>query len=186
MWMAFGCASASSATPTVARPLPQDTAVVQRALEDFGRRLYGALVTGRPDGVILDEAALRTLLNGEAAERAIALRRTAPALRHVTPDERALFGSAHYAGICVQQGRAEPGGGPLGLRSAGFQFERALVVGQEPGGGAIASWVEGHFVNTSAGFTALAVERVEPPRRDHADLELAVCELRAGAYAHNP
>jgi hypothetical protein len=185
MWMAAGCASARAGMPTAARPLPQDQATVERTLDDFGRRLYGALSGARPQGVVLDDDGLRALLRHEAAERAIALRRTAPGLGRITPQERALFSGARYWGICVQQGRAEPGGGPLGLRSPGFLFERALVVGQEPGGGAIASWVEGHFVNTSAGFTALAIERVEPPRRDHADLELAVCELRAGAYAHN-
>jgi hypothetical protein len=183
--MAVGCASAAGGASTVARPLPQDQANVERTLDAFGRKLYDALSRGRAEGVTLDDSGLRALLHREAAEQAIALRQTATSLRRVTPDERALFGSARYAGICVQQGRAEPGGGPVGLRSAGFLFERALVVGQEPGGGAIASWVEGHFLNTSAGFIALAIERVEPPRRDHADLELAVCELRAGAYAHN-
>ena len=42
--------------------------MVQRSLDDFGRRLYGALATGRPDSVVLDEADLRSLLNGDAAD----------------------------------------------------------------------------------------------------------------------
>ena len=62
----------------------------------------------------------------------------------------------------------------------------ALVVGHEPGGGALAGWVEGEFLNTDAGFGALSLERVETPRRDHADLQLAVCELRARARDPKP
>jgi hypothetical protein len=138
------------------------------------------------DAVVLDDSVLRALLLPRAADRAIVLRLLALGPRPIAPDERALFSTASYAGICVQQGRSEPPGGALGLRASGFLFERALIVGREPGGGTVASWVEGHFVNTDVGFRALSLERVEPPRRDHADLELAVCELRAGAYGHKP
>jgi hypothetical protein len=93
---------------------------------------------------------------------------------------------ARYAGLCVQQGRSEPSGGPIGLRAPGFVFERALLIGREPDGGPVASWVEGEFLNTDAGFGALTLERVEPPRRDHADLELAQCEIRVGPVEHKP
>jgi hypothetical protein len=54
------------------------------------------------------------------------------------------------------------------------------------GGGALAGWVEGQFLHTDAGFGALRLDRVEAPRRDHADLELAICELRARAGDHKP
>jgi hypothetical protein len=133
-----------------------------------------------------DACTTRSLLVPAAADRAVAARRIAGGLARIGPDERELLSAATYAGICVQQGRSESAGGTLGLRQPGFLFERALVVGTEPGGGAVASWVEGRFVHTDAGFGALVLERVEPPRRDHADLELAVCELRAGSYGHNP
>jgi hypothetical protein len=98
----------------------------------------------------------------------------------LSADARALLRSARYAGLCIQQGRAEPSGGSLGLRAPGFVFERALLIGRDGGGGAVASWVEGRFLHTDAGFGALSLERVEAPRRDHADLELADCELRTG------
>jgi hypothetical protein len=65
----------------------------------------------------------------------------------------------------------------LGLRRSGFVFERGLLIGREAGGGQLAGWVEGVFVLTERGFVALEIERVEPPRRDHSDLELAECEL---------
>jgi hypothetical protein len=180
-----GCGGSRPTQPTEPRLLPAGSSA-EGALEDFGRRLYGALARGAPGDIVLSDAALGALLLPAAAHRTLELRHTAPRLRPLGADERAMFGAASYAGLCVQQGRAEPRGGPLGLRSPGFLFERALVIGREPGGGAIASWVEGHFVNTDAGFEALSLERVEPPRRDHSDLELAVCELRVGSTSHNP
>jgi hypothetical protein len=64
-----------------------------------------------------------------------------------------------------------------GLRQSGFVFERGLLIGREAGGGELAGWVEGVFVLTGQGFVALEIQRVEPPRRDHSDLELAECEI---------
>jgi hypothetical protein len=134
--------------------------------------------------VVLRESELHALLEPAAAARAIEVRHGAPAPLGMTTDERTLWTSASYAGICVQQGRVEPEGGTVGLRASGFVFERALIIGREPDGGAVASWVEGRFVHTDAGFGALSLSSVERPRRDHADLELAVCELRAGTPGH--
>lgn len=184
--VAAGCTATHPPVAIGARPLSPDPTAVRRELDAFGRKLYAALTHGRPEGVLLDEAALRALLVPAAAERSIARRAYGSSVPPVAADARALLGAASYAGICVQQGRIEPEGGTLGLRHAGFLFERALLVGKEPGGGAVASWVEGRFVHTNAGFAVLGLERLEPPRRDHADLDLAVCELRAGAFGHNP
>jgi hypothetical protein len=172
--------------PTTARPLPQPAVDAERSLDAFGERLYAALATGHPEAVMLDDGAVNALLLPEAATRAAALRMTGGPALHLAADQRALLQSARYAGLCVQQGRAEPSGGTIGLRAPGFVFERALVIGREPDGGALASWVEGKFLNTDAGFAALTVERVEAPRRDHADLELAECEIRVGPIEHKP
>jgi hypothetical protein len=139
---------------------------------------------GRPAEVAFDEKTLDRLLLPDAGRRALALRAQMPGPRSLPSDQSALWAGARYAEICVQQGRAEPRAGSLGLRAPGFVFERALVVGREPGGGSLAGWVEGAFLHTDAGFGALTLERVEAPRRDHADLELAVCELRARAPEH--
>jgi hypothetical protein len=80
----------------------------------------------------------------------------------------------------LQRARIEPAGPPLGLREPGFVAERVLVVGAEPGGGKVAAWVEGSFVLTDQGFFAVSLQRLETPRRDHADLDLAPCDLEIG------
>jgi hypothetical protein len=181
----LACGAAQAGEAREARPLA-DGAATQRALDDLGRRLYRGLAAGRPDAVVLREPELRALLTPAAAGRAVDVRHGAPGPQALTADERALWSSASYSGICVQQGRVEPADGAVGLRAPGFVFERALIIGREPDGGAIASWVEGRFVHTDAGFGALSLSSVERPRRDHADLELAVCELRAGPDKHKP
>jgi hypothetical protein len=181
----IACAAHQSSAALDARRLSSDAAVTRAELDQFGHRLYDALSRGQLAGLALDDGALRSVLLPDAAQRALTRRAQSPAI-HVPTDARALFGAARYAGICVQQGRVEPEAGVVGLRHVGFLFERALLVGREPGGGAIASWVEGRFVHTTNGFEVLDFDRVESPRRDHADLDLAVCELRAGAFGHNP
>lgn len=180
-----GCAGPQSAgatarVPHEPRPLPAKEPA-NAALDAFGRRLYSAVAVGDWHEVLFGDGALSALLQPPAAARATGTSRAVL----LTPEQRGLWSGARYAGICVQQGRLEPASGPAGLRTAGFLFERALLIGREPGGGAIAGWVEGRFLNTDAGFGALLVERVETPRRDHADLELQVCELRVIAGAHN-
>jgi hypothetical protein len=182
------CASAQSETraPTTAQPLPQPAVNAEQSLDAFGRRLYAALAQGHPEAVMFDQTALHAVLLPDAASRVASVRLATGSALRLAADARALLQGATYAGLCVQQGRAEPSGGAIGLRAPGFVFERALVIGREQGGGALASWVEGEFLNTDAGFGALSLERVEPPRRDHADLELAECEMRVGPVEHKP
>jgi len=184
--LAVACGAAATRAPSTPAPLPSQGGQADAVLADFGAKLYGALVRGRPDDVAFGAGALHALLSPAAENRVLAVRANAPRSSRLGADDRALWAQAHFAEICVQQGRAEPAGGQLGLRADGFVFERALVVGREPGGGALAGWVEGEFLNTDAGFGALSLERVETPRRDHADLELAVCELRARARDPKP
>ena len=179
-----GCASSTPAgasvrVPHEPRPLPAQAAV-PAALDALGKRLYAAVALGHWDEVLFDDAAIGALLEPSAATLLAGVGRTVA----LSPEQRGLWSGASYAGLCVQQGRLEPAAGAVGLRAQGFLFERALLIGREPGGGAIAGWVEGRFLNTDAGFGALSVERVETPRRDHADLELQVCELRVLAGAH--
>jgi hypothetical protein len=182
------CASAQSETraPTTAQPLPQPAVDAEQSLDAFGQKLYAALAQGHLETVMFDDVALRAVLLPDAATRITSVRLAAGSTLRLAADARALLQRAKYAGLCVQQGRAEPSAGAIGLRAPGFVFERALVIGREPGGGAVASWVEGEFLNTDAGFGALSLERVEPPRRDHADLDLAECEMRVGPLGHNP
>jgi hypothetical protein len=58
-----------------------------------------------------------------------------------------------------------------------WTIERVLVIGIRPGGRRIAAWIEGTFVYTDAGIGALDLERVEQPRWEHSDLELAPCDF---------
>ncbi|HEX2679430.1 MAG TPA: hypothetical protein VHM19_22420 [Polyangiales bacterium] len=166
--------------PRLPEPLPAgDNAPA--ALDAFGRRLYAAVASSRWSEVLFDDEALDALLEPTAANRIGTVQRAVA----LSTQQRELWNVATYAGICVQQGRLEPAAGPVALRAEGFLFERALLIGREPGGGLIAGWVEGRFLNTDAGFGALQIERVETPRRDHSDLELQVCELRVLAGEHN-
>jgi hypothetical protein len=180
------CAAASAPRPSSALPLPVKTADAERELDAFGHKLYAALASDALAEFMIDETAVRALLLPAAASRVAAQRLAPPPAISLASDDRVLLQSARYAELCVQQGRAEPSGGVIGLRQPGFVFERALLVGRDAEGGAIASWVEGRFVHTDIGFEALSVERVESPRRDHADLELAECELRVRTIGHNP
>jgi hypothetical protein len=80
----------------------------------------------------------------------------------------------------VQRARLEGPGPALGLRESAFVVDRLLVAGVEPGGGRVAAWVEGTFLYTDQGFFAVVLQRLETPRRDHADLDLAQCDFRLG------
>ena len=178
--LAGACASMPPAAASARQPRPLPESGAEPALDALGERLFAALASGHWDGVLFDRASLADILDPAAVTRATLAHRTV----QLSEEQRRLWGAARYSAICVQQGRLEPAAGPAGLRSPGFLFERALLIGREPGGGAMAGWVEGRFLNTDAGFGAVTVERVETPRRDHADLELAVCELRASAEPH--
>jgi len=170
------CASASGAPSP--RALPDDSLERDRVLARFGERLYGAVATGHLEEVVASDRARDALLKPEAAQRtSLELASGKGADAAVAPSDRAVWGSARYAGLCIQSGRLELPSGALGLSKAGFVFERGLLIGREPAGGELAGWVEGVFVLTEEGFVALEIERIEPPRRDHSDLELAVCEL---------
>ena len=94
---------------------------------------------------------------------------------------RTDWGAATFAGFCAQGAREEAPRAGLGLTHAGWVLERILLVAR--GGAAAAgsaSWVEGDFVYTDRGWRVLSLRRVETPRRQHSDLELAPCDVEAG------
>ena len=90
---------------------------------------------------------------------------------------RSLLATAEYAGICLQGAREAPADGPLGLEMPGWVFDRFLLIGLRVPGQRLATWLEGVFLYTDAGFFALDLERVEEPRWEHSDLEIAPCDL---------
>jgi hypothetical protein len=163
--------------PTTALGPPQDRDARDRAMDELGRRAWDALSEGTPERLLYDDLDLRVLLDTAGATRVSARRMTLRQRLGDTGDFRTLLANAEYAGICLQGAREEPAGGVLGLRSDGWIFDRALVIGRRPEGRRIASWLEGTFVYSDAGFHALDLERVERPRWEHSDLELAPCDL---------
>lgn len=172
----LACAG-SAPRPTTPLPAPDLREARNHAIDAFGRRAWEALADGDPARVLYDVVELRALLEPSVATRLSARR---PSLgRRLGPhrSSRGLLQRARYAGICLQGARELPAGGVLGLRSPGWVFDRALLIGTRPSGRRIASWFEGIFVFTDAGFGALDLERVEEPRWEHSDLELATCDF---------
>lgn len=161
-------------------PVPSDSGERARAMRDGGRLMYTALREGRPESLLADDVTLRALLDAEAASRYTALR-IGSGVRLATPLEAlAQLSQADYVGVCLQGVRLEPAHDRLGLTEPGWVFDRALVAGIQPSGRRMAAWVEGTFVYTPGGFVALDLTRVEAPRWEHSDLELAPCDMQVG------
>lgn len=179
-----GCGARPAAAHTATHPrLPPATMAAQHAvLDKLGQRLHRAIADDRVGDLWFDDLGLRALLSPERASASAVARLNQPDALRVPPLAAQVFAAARYTGVCVQRMRVEPAGGPLGLREPGWAVERLLVVATEAGGGDVAAWVEGEFLLTDIGIGAVWIDRVEGPRRDHADLELAVCDLRVGAW----
>jgi hypothetical protein len=152
------------------------------ALLRTGERIYEALAEGRPDRLLVDDDGLRRLVTDDAATRYAAVRMGISMRLAVDPAEFEAFRNSTYTGICLQHARVEPPGTPIGLVERGWVFDRALVVGQQAGGRRFASWIEGTFVYTPDGFVAIDIARIEIPRWEHADLELATCDMEVGVH----
>jgi hypothetical protein len=174
---ACGAASTTATRPTTCLRAPGDTAIRRRAIDDFGRRAWDAMRAGEPQRLLFDELDLRALLDTAGSTRITAHRLSLTARLGSTADFPTLLASAEYAGVCLQGAREESGGGVVGLAHDGWTIDRVLVIGIRPGGRRIAAWIEGTFVYTDAGIGALDLERVEQPRWEHSDLELAPCDF---------
>jgi hypothetical protein len=174
--IALGCGGGSEALrPT---PVPRVDASRRAAVDNAGAEIYAALSRHHPDELLIDDVGLRALVDSESATRYAAVRMSVSARTH-GGDFSALEG-AEYGGVCLQGARAEPAGGTLGLTAEAFVFDRALVMGIYPGGRRVAAWVEGVFVYTTRGFVAIDLHRVEDPRWEHTDLEIAPCDMESG------
>jgi hypothetical protein len=177
---ALASCGAADERPLSPLPVPPSTAVRSRAIDATGERIYGELTRGDPVRLLADDLALRELVSPSAASRYSALRLGTTARLSVQPEDFRPLHDATYGGVCLQGSRLEPAHATLGLARDGWVFDRALVMGVQPGGRRLASWVEGIFVYTTDGFVALALNRVESPRWEHADLELAACDMEVG------
>jgi hypothetical protein len=172
-----GCGGTSPAGATRCLVAPETREARSEAIDAFGRRAWAALTEGAPQGVLFDDLELRALLDAAGATRFSARRITLTSRLGGTSELPARTSGAEYAGVCLQGARVEDAGGVLGLQRPGWIFARALVIGRRPGGQRVASWLEGAFVYSDAGFRALDLERVEAPRWEHSDLELAPCDF---------
>jgi hypothetical protein len=169
--------SSAARGPTTSRPAPDSGDERQSAIDALGQRIWEAMCAGDPARLVFDDLALRVLLDTAGATRVSAQRASLAVRIGSTDDFRTLLDDADYAGICLQGARDEPAGGALGLRAPGWSIERALIIGRKANGQRIAAWLEGPFLFTDAGFGAIDLERVEEPRWEHSDLELADCEF---------
>ena len=159
-------------------PIPVAEGDRHAAVAALAELAWGAMRAGEPERLLFDDLDLQELLSPGAATRIRGRRLHLDRRLDVDGEDIAsALASAEYAGICLQGARAEPAGGPIGLTSDGWVFDRMLLIGTRRGGQRVASWIEGVFVYSDIGFRALDLERVEEPRWEHSDLEIAPCDL---------
>ncbi len=147
-------------------------------MRSVGEKVHAALVRGAPEELLVDDFSLRSLVDSESATRYGALRAGIGA--RLSEIDTGLFSDTRFGGACLQGARLEAPGGVVGLVRDGWVFDRILVMGLQPGGRRIGAWVEGVFVDTNEGFVALDLSQVESPRWEHADLDLATCDMEVG------
>lgn len=176
----LGCGGGGTAQVEHTLRFPDAREERDGAIAETGRRMYRLLRTARPERLLLDDEELSRLLEPNAASQARALRPGVSQRLNVESARFRALDNAEFSGICLQGAREEPANGRLGLLEPAWVFARALVVGTQPGGRRLASWVEGAFVYTNEGFQAIALTRVEPPRWEHSDLELTTCDMEVG------
>lgn len=172
---------ATSLGPERSLTAPSDSAERAQALQQFAERAFRTLQHGHAVELVFDEVALGRLLNSPSATRAGGQRRSMPAASGMAPRQFELLRDARFDGACFQGLHDEAEGSVVGLLQPGWMFERVLLVGSEPTG-RLAIWLEGEFLWTDQGFGAISIQAVEAPRRNHADLELAVCDVDLGVH----
>lgn len=159
-------------------PIPGTERERRAAVAALGELAWESMRAGRPQRLLFDELDLAELLSRGAAMRIRGRRLDIERRLHVDGSNIAsLLATAEYAGVCLQGARSEPAAGPLGLSSDAWVFDRLLLIGTRGSGQRVAAWIEGIFVYSNVGFRALDLERVEEPRWEHSDLELAPCDL---------
>jgi hypothetical protein len=177
----LGCAGREGGRddgPLTTQPIPPERGDREQVLRALGEELHGALREGHLDALLLDDTALDEILRPRAATRARASRavgRRDPA----AAADLALFRDTTFEKLCLQGARTEARDDAVGLRHPGWVFDRALVAGRRADGRRIGAWLEGSFVYTTRGFYAIGLRRVEAPRWEHSDLELAPCDMEA-------
>lgn len=181
--LALTLLTACGATPAPTGPttpvgIPDTVDARNLAIDQLGHRAWAAMSAGDPRALLYADTDLDVLLDSGATARVAARRLALDERLAIDPAAlRSPLATAEYAGICLQGARAVPAGGPIGLVADGWVFDRLLIIGRRPTGRRVAAWIEGIFVYSDAGFGAIDLERVEEPRWEHSDLEIAPCDL---------
>jgi len=180
VWIGLaGCGA--TATTFRAETVPSVPTARDAAVYALGRGLFEAVQAADVERVLFDDLELRVLLDGAGASRTTAMRHAAgPGLRAESEPLALAVAGARFVGVCLQESAVAPVGGTLGLRQEAWVVGRALLVADHPRVGRAAGWAEGVFVHSSRGFGAITIDRIEPLRPAHSDLELASCDMAAG------
>lgn len=173
-----GCGASGSGTPRAAG-IPEAASARREAVVALGGQLFEAFRAGQPRAALAPASDLDDLLSPAGRFR---IERSRARLTDTAIEARGAaraWQGARFAGVCAQGAQLEPAARGLGLREPAWVMKRLLIVGQV-GNTRVAAWLGGAFVYTQAGFRALSLDRIETPRGNHADLELAPCDVEWG------
>jgi len=161
-------------------PMPTSPEVRRAVLTVLAEDLFDAVAAADADRLLVPVDELTLILDPEGAQRIEALRMAIHARVELDPARHGAFGHTELHGLCVLGARNEPAHTAIGLKAEGWILERALIVGERPGGQRLGAWFEGTFVYAGGRFRALDLRRVEDPRWEHSDLELVTCDMQVG------
>lgn len=173
--LSSGCGP--SLPPVAPLPLPERAERREELADALGRELFEALRGPGAESLLADGSELDAVYVSAARGRLLA--EQASTRRRVPGAPWAEVWRGHkYGGVCAQGDHVVPLGA-LGLRRPTWVLDRVLVVARR-GSWSSAAWVTGTFVLTTGGLQTIAISEVEEPRPNHADLELAPCDVQRG------
>jgi len=171
----LGCARPAALAPA---RMPVDPAARRGSLGALSLGLFEALRAGSLEPSMARDHEVDRLVEPQMRLR-IERERAGRLEQGLLEGFRRDWAGARFGGFCAQGARDEPAANGLGLQQPAWVLERLLVVA-DLGSLRSASWLEGRFVFTDQGWKTLSVTRIEQPRRRHADLELAPCDVESG------
>jgi hypothetical protein len=179
MWWVLatgGCARPAALAPA---RMPVDPVARRSSLGELSLGLFEALRAGSLEQSVARGHEVDQLVDPQTRLR-IERERAGRLDQGLLGSFRRDWAGASFAGFCAQGARDEASAAQdLGLSRPAWVLERLLVVA-DLGGLRSASWLEGRFVFTDQGWKTLSLTRIEQPRRRHADLELAPCDVESG------
>jgi hypothetical protein len=161
--------------------MPSDASARRESLSVFAEHLFQGLRAGNLGSSFASALELEAIIVPEARYRLERVRASSAENGMSLASFQREWRTATFVGFCAQGAHNEPARGSLGLTQPGWVLDRLLLAARGgPSGPRSASWLEGEFVYTARGWRALSLRRIEAPRRQHSDLELAPCDVEAG------